>query len=65
MAENLDDIIRDNAQGPSKASGDSGSMEQHPLPDLIEADRYLENKKASRNKGLGIALKKIAPPGTV
>ena len=58
------DTIRENAQGPAKASGDSGSMEQHSLPDQIAADRYLESKKAARSKGLGIGLKKLVPPGT-
>jgi hypothetical protein len=64
MSDDLDNAIRENAQGPAKASGDSGSMEQHPLPDQIAADRYLEGKKASRKKGLGIGLKKLVPPGT-
>jgi hypothetical protein len=64
MAEDLADTIRTNAEGPSKASGDSGSMEQHPLPDQIAADRYLESKKAARRKGLGIGMKKLVPPGT-
>jgi hypothetical protein len=64
MAESLADAIRDNADAPAKASGDSGSMEQHPLPDQIAADRYLESKKAARGKGLGIGLKKLVPPGT-
>ncbi len=41
MAEDLDDTIEQNAKGPAKASGDSGSMEQHSLPDQIAADRYL------------------------
>ncbi len=39
MADQLDQTIRDNAQGPSKASGESGSMEQHKLADQIAADR--------------------------
>ena len=64
MTDTLSDIIERNAEGPAKASGDSGSMEQHPLPDQIEADRYLESKKATRGKGLGIGLKKLVPPGT-
>jgi hypothetical protein len=65
MADDLDEAIRENAQGPAKAAGDAGSMEQHSLPDQIAADRYLESKKASRKKGLGIGLKKLVPPGTV
>lgn len=63
MAEELDDTIRDNAQGPSKASGDAGSMEQHPLRDQIEADRYLNSKKAARSKGSGLKFCKLVPPG--
>jgi hypothetical protein len=64
MAEDLENTILENAQGPAKASGDSGSMEQHSLPDQIAADRYLESKKAARGKGFGIRLKKLVPPGT-
>lgn len=64
MAEKLEDAIQDNAQGPKKASGDSGAVEQHSLADQIAADKYLESKKASRKKGLGIKLAKISPSGT-
>jgi hypothetical protein len=64
MADDLEDIIRENALGPAKATGDAISMEQHPLPDQIAADRYLESKKAVRRKGLGIGFKKLVPPGT-
>ena len=38
MADELDDAIRTNADGPKSASGDSGSMQQHPLPGQIAAD---------------------------
>jgi hypothetical protein len=65
MADDLEDAIRENAQGPAKAAGDSGSMEQHTLTEQIAADRYLQSKKATRGKGLGIGLKKLVPPGTV
>ena len=64
MPNDLTQTIIDSAKAPAKASGDSGSMEQHPLPDQIAADRYLESKKAARSKGLGIRLKKLVPPGT-
>jgi len=65
VAENLDNSIKQNAEGPAKASGDSGSVEQHRLADQIAADKYLESKKASRAKGLGVKLAKISPGGTV
>lgn len=61
----LDTTIRENAAGPAKASGDSGSVEQHKLGDQIAADKYLESKKASRARGLGVKLAKIVPGGTV
>ena len=63
VAENLDTQIRDNAAGPKKATGDSGSVEQHSLNDQIAADRYLASKQAARSKGLGIRLAKLVPPG--
>jgi hypothetical protein len=64
MADDLEQTILDNAQGPAEAHGDAGGMKQHPLPEQIEADRYLASKKAARSKGLGIGLKKLVPPGT-
>jgi hypothetical protein len=65
LTDTLDNSIQQNAAGPKKASGDSGSVEQHALADQIAADKYLESKKASRAKGLGIKLAKISPGGTV
>jgi hypothetical protein len=64
MPDDLEQAIRDNAKGPAEAHGDSGGMKQHGLAEQIAADRYLESKKAARKKGLGIALKKLVPPGT-
>ena len=65
MSVEIDNAIETNASGPRKASGDSGSMEQHSLTDQIAADKYLESKKASRSQGLGVKLAKISPGGTV
>ncbi|NJL31986.1 MAG: hypothetical protein HC898_10330 [Phycisphaerales bacterium] len=61
----LDNTIKTSALGPAKATGDSGSVEQHKLTEQIAADKYLESKKASRAKGLGIKFVKISPPGCV
>ena len=61
----IENAIKDSAAGPAKASGDSGSVEQHPLTDQIAADKYMESKKASSGKGLGIKLLKLSPSGTV
>jgi hypothetical protein len=64
-APNLNQTIRDNAAQPAKASVDGQSVEQHPLKDQIEADRYLASKNAARKPGLGIKFAKIVPPGSV
>jgi hypothetical protein len=63
MAEPLDDTIRENAKGPAKASGDAGSVEQHPLSEQIEADRYLGAKEAAESKRRGLRFNKLVPPG--
>jgi len=65
LTDTLDNSIQQNAAGLGKASGDAGSVEQHPLPDQTAADKYLESKKASRMRGLGIKLTKVSPGGTV
>ena len=64
MAEKLDIPIRDNAIGPQRASGDAGSVEQHPLTDQIAADRYLASKQATQSKGLGIRMSKLVSSGS-
>ena len=63
MADDLNQTIRDNADGPAKATGDSGSMEQHKLSEQIAADRYLASKQAAKSKRLGLRITKIVPPG--
>lgn len=60
----LEQTIRENAKAPAKATGDSGSVEQHPLKDQIEADRYLAAKKAAKAKRAGLRFAKLIPPGT-
>lgn len=64
MADTIQDAISENAQGPKRASGDSGSVEQHPLTEQIEADRYLSSKEAVKT-GLGVRMTRIVPPGAV
>ena len=63
-SQTIEDAIEENAAGPRKASSDSVSVEQHSLKDQIEADKYLQSKKAAAKKGLGVKLSKLAPDGT-
>lgn len=63
MPDELDNTIEDNAKGPAKVSGDAGSVEQHPLTEQIEADRYLASKEAAKKPQRGLRFNKIVPPG--
>jgi len=63
MADDLENTIRQNAEGPAKVAGDAGSVEQHSLSDQIEADRYLASKQAAKTKRRGLRFNKLIPPG--
>jgi hypothetical protein len=63
MPTTTDQSIEQNAQGPKKAQGDAGSVEQHSLPDQIAADRYLASKRAMKTRTKGLQLSKLVPPG--
>lgn len=65
MDEDLQQVIRENAAGPKRAQGDSGSIEQHSLSEQIEADRYLTSKAAARKRTRGLRFSKLVPPGSV
>lgn len=60
----LEQILREIVAGPKKVSGDAGSVEQHSIGDLIEADKYLSSKEAAKSRGFGIKLTRIEPDGT-
>lgn len=61
----LENAIRENMLGPKKATGDSGSIEQHSLQDQIAAQKFLASQTAAKAKGLGgVKLVKLSPDGT-
>jgi len=62
MSDDLGTTIRDAAASPKRARGDQGEVESHPLSEQVEADRYLNSKKAMK-KGLGVRFTKLSPPG--
>ena len=52
---------------PKRFSGDTGSAEQHPLPDVIEFDRYQSSKEAAKNAGspfAGVRIGQVSQPPT-
>jgi len=60
----IEQAIRDNLAGPRRAQGDSGSIEQHSLKEMIEADKYLSAKSATRRR-VPFRVLRISPPGSV
>jgi hypothetical protein len=65
VADDLKDVIRENAEGPAEAHGDAGGMKQHSLPDQIAADKHLANKAALSSGSMGLRRRKIVSPGAV
>ncbi|MSR56787.1 MAG: hypothetical protein EXS05_03840 [Planctomycetaceae bacterium] len=66
MANDLSTSIDTAAQGPAQVSVDGRSAQQQPLPDLIEADRYLKTVGAVANtKRRGLIITPMRPPGAV
>ncbi len=64
-AQDLEDIIVENAQGPQFAQNDMGSMRQHPIPDQIAADRYRKSVTQAKSSNRGFFLTTLRPPGAV
>jgi len=63
--DTIKNAIETNATGPRRASGDSGSVEQHPLPDQVAAAKFAASQTPIRKKGLGVKLLKMSPGGSV
>jgi hypothetical protein len=64
MSENeIDKSIKENAKGPKSVDIDGQKVEQHSIDDQIEADRYLNSKKAFKGKNWGLKKGKFIPPG--
>ena len=59
----LDEAIVKSASGPRSAQVDGQRVEQHPLPDLVEADRYLASKRAARGRYGGLRITRMSHSG--
>lgn len=51
----ISDSIDDLAVKPKSVTVDGQTVTQHPLGDLIEADKYLAAKRASAGKGFKLS----------
>lgn len=62
MGDTLAEQIAENATAPKRASDEAGSVEQHPLPDQIEVDRYTRGNTAVKRSGRGLRFTQVVPP---
>ena len=63
MSDEVSDAIKAAAQNPQRVRTDAGEVEAHPLPDQIEADKYLAAKAAAGTKARGLRFNQIVPGG--
>jgi hypothetical protein len=57
--------IETNVAQPKSATVDGNSASQHPLPQQIEADRYIKSIAAASSAKRGLNISKLSPPGSV
>jgi len=63
MAEDLDNVIEQNAAGPKQVTADGVTVQQHSLADQIAADKHLASKRATADPRKAFCRVKIVPPG--
>jgi len=63
MSDEVSDAIKEAAKNPQRVRTDAGEVEAHPLPDQIEADKYLAAKAAASTKSRGLRFNQIVPGG--
>lgn len=65
MPDDLTSAILENAQGPKRVQGDEATVEQHPLPDQIQAAKHLDGNTGVEQKTAGLRFKRIGTPGPI
>jgi len=61
MPEEIENAIREAAQQPAEVSVDGQTVKQQPLPDQIEADRYLASREAGAKPHKALRFAKLSP----
>lgn len=60
-----DDAIEELATAAQVTESDGVKVQERPLPEVIEAQKYLDGKTAARKKHRGLRFTKLIPPGSV
>lgn len=58
------DDINELATAPKRVTGDEGTVEERPIKEVIEADRYGNSKEVTKPP-YGLRISTIRFPGTV
>jgi len=53
------------ATQPKKVSGDSGSVENHDIGDLVQAAKHVASQAAVTTPTLGLTLRQVQPPSAL
>lgn len=61
MPDDISESIESAAKSPKRVRTDAGEVEAHPLPDQIEADKYLASKAAASQKTRGLRFNQLSP----
>jgi len=57
----LEETIQTKAAQVAEAEADGQKARQHPLPDLIEADKYAKSNRAARATKRGLSFGQLKP----
>jgi hypothetical protein len=60
----IQDAIESAAQNPRAVAFDGTQVQGQPIPDLIEADKYLSGKTARARNHLGVTFRQLEPGAT-
>ena len=61
----VETAIAESAVGPKSVTTPDGTVTQHPLPEQIEADRYLKNRAAAADPFACLRKRTVAFGGDV
>jgi len=64
-ANNALSSVISNLSGPASVSSDAGTVQQHSIPDQIEAANYLAGIAAANSRRRGLRFNRLVPDGTV
>ena len=65
QASDIQNAVATNAQGPSRVSTELGTTEMQPIPDQIEAAKFVMANAGLRHKSRGLRFTKLSAPGAV